>query len=580
MRPKSIIALILALAMTFSLAACNGSQSETEGSPSGGVSGENAGQPSGVTGVGDIELGDGVTKTTVSWFRSDMDVYTTIDTGFTKKTPEGTIIIRCNAIAACDPNSYQDENAWSYNVYEPLLQRDWDTGEIHAMLATDWGYNSDGSYHITLRQDVKFHSGNPMTAADVLYTFARCAANTQNKAASAMSNIDYEKSTIDDDYNLTIVFKEPTPSFEANIASGFTSIMDSKFLEEVGPDYDFLNGDAGTGAYYLVETVSGTSQTFKRFDDWWGGTPDYETVIAKNYSDMTAMNIDYENGDVDITLMNVADSIKRVLSGEITDTVFYDCPVNRGFALAMDTMGEDSPFRDKNVRLALAHCIDMEAVIYACYGIDSMAAQATSFYLPGMKYYYDTGAYEYDPELSIELLAASGYSPENPVHATAIVAETTPNSVALELIQAYASAVGIDLEITVSKSNAVTVVTNSTEVPAEYNLVLLPHHTFGNGDPDGHLAGRVAYNMPAGSYSAIQGVDDQRLAELVEAGRVEMDETKRAEIYQELQQLYHDEAWIVPLFLYGSAVFARNYVGNVKLTSGYSIYWADLTYEG
>lgn len=567
MKARTTIAFFLALVMAFSCIACRNSVE-----PPVTNSQDNPGSSEDVSDGREID--EAVVQETINWWRGSMDTYTTTDTGLKRNLPDDTLVIRLSMVIGCDPNSYLDEHSWCYNVYESLLQKDLETGEVHAMLATDWGYNDDGTYHITLRDDVKFHSGNHMTAKDVLYSFQRIANYAGNKAATAMSAIDFDKCIIENDYNLTIVFKEPSPTFETILSTGYASIVDSAFLEEVGPDYDFLSGDAGTGAYYLVETVTGISQTFERFDDWWGGKPYFKTIIGKNYTDLTAMNIDYMNGDVDITFMNNSDSIARVLSGEITDTVYYNCEQNRQYGLCMVTTG-DSILSDKNIRLALAHCIDMDSVVYACFGNNYEGAPATKFCIDGTLYNKEVGVYEYDPELSVELLANSGYSQSNPVHLKAIVGDTGVNATALETIQAYASAVGIEMEITTTKATAATAAYNSYDWPSEYDLVLVPINGFNTGEPSHILAGRIAYGKEPGTYAAMQGIDSQRLAELVEEAQ-SMDSAEREQAYYEIEDLIHEEAWFIPLFTYSGGVFAHTYLENVHLLNGYSVYWADL----
>lgn len=578
MKLKSTIALILAMLMVFSLVGCGNNEPAT---PTEGPT-NNTDPPSNNNSsiedlLGGEEISDSVVKETVAWWRGPTDTYTTADTGLERKLSNDTLVFRLSMVIGCDPNSYLDEHSWCYNVYEPLIQKDWETGEIHPLLATDWGYNDDGTYHITLRDDVTFHSGNHMTAKDVLFTFQRVANYSANKASAAMKAIDFDACVIENDYNLTIVFAKPAPAFEPVLCTGYTSIVDSEFIQEVGPDYDFLSGDAGTGAYYLVESVTGVSQTFKRFDDWWGGTPYFETVIGKNYVDLTAMNIDYMNGDIDITMMNNSDSIARVLSGEITDTIYYNVDKNRMYGLCMATAA-DSILSDKNIRLALAHSIDMEEVVYACFGNNYEGSPCTKMYIDGTLYAKDVGEYEYDPELAVELLAAAGYGPGNPLHLKAVVGDSGVNSIAMETIAAYASAVGFDIDVTVTKATAATEAYNGRSWPSEYDMVLVPINSYNSGDPSDLFAGRIAYGQELGTFGALQGIDSKELSDLADASET-MDAAEREQIFSEIQDLVHEEAWFIPLFTYSGGVFVRNYIHNVHLINGYSVYWADLTLE-
>jgi peptide/nickel transport system substrate-binding protein len=61
-----------------------------------------------------------------------------------------------------------------YNIYEPLLRRDPDTHQPAPHLATRWTVSPDGKvYRFTLRKDVRWHDGKPLSARDVWYTLGR-----------------------------------------------------------------------------------------------------------------------------------------------------------------------------------------------------------------------------------------------------------------------------------------------------------------------------------------------------------------------------------------------------------------------
>jgi ABC-type transport system substrate-binding protein len=241
----------------------------------------------------------------ISWYRGDIKVFESKDTGAVKKTPAGTVIYgNSGQIVGADLNNSMEEYPWSHNVYDSLLERDLTTqGKFVNHLATEVAYDENGNLNITLRPNVKFHDGTILDADDVLFTFKYISGATKSRGQSTMKKIDFEKSQKIDDLHLTIVFKEPAGNFLTTLASGFCGIMSKEFVES-HPDYAFLDGDAGSGPYKLVETITGNSQIFKRFDEYWGGKPDVETVIYKLYKDYTPMAIDFINGDLDFCLNN------------------------------------------------------------------------------------------------------------------------------------------------------------------------------------------------------------------------------------------------------------------------------------
>lgn len=568
-KTNRILSLALACVLLLALCACGNSGDANNKQPDGQVAAS-----TGDKSMEEVIQETGMQSETGHWFRGQIDLLYTESEQAKKKTAQDTLVTFCFPITACDPCATTTENPWNYNVYESLIRPDWETGEYVACLATEWGYDEDGNFNITLRDDVFFHDGTRLDSEDVLFTLERCATNPKSRSASAMKRIDFEASHAVDDTHLVIVFTEPSGAFLTYLASGYCGIMSKEFCESVGDDFDFLSADAGSGAYKLVETVTGSSQTFERFDDWWGGEPEIKTVVARSIMDKNAMFIDYENGDLDISMQNTYDSISRVLNGDVKDSVFSNLLLNRGMYLALTTYG-DAPLSDIRIRQALAYCIDYDTLLQGVFQDTVMAEVAKSILIPGTRYYSEAGSYEYNPEKSVELLAECGYSVDNPLTLTLGTSDNTVTAASAEIIQFFASQVGIDIQVDVVKSNAVSAALSATD-KAEWDIICI-NYNFGSGEPDEFFNGRAAYQKQPGQFSAMKGVDDERVAYLIQAGVDATDDDERAEIYAELQQNYFENVWCIPLNFANCGAIHRSYLENVQYISGYTAVWADIT---
>lgn len=557
---KSIISMILVFSMLVTLVACGGN--------------DNVSTDANTPQANEPELSGDITKTVIPWYRSEMTTYTSKDTGMVKKTPKDTVVYATSGqIIGCDPLNSQEEYCWSHNVYETLITRDWETGEFKGSLATEWNYDEEGNLHITLREGVKFHDGTLLDAEDVLFTLKRNADSPRSKVRDACSKINYEKSYIEDPLKLVLVFNEPSGSILYAMASGWLGIMSKEFVEEKGSDYDFMEADAGTGAYQVVETVTGISQTFERFPDYWGGTPDVKTIVYKLFKDYTTMLIDYQNGDLDFCLNNNYDSFTRFFNGEISDTICYQIPVNRGQVLQLTTVA-GTPLDDVRIRQALAYSIDYDGLLLGVYQGEEMAKLPSSIFITGVKHGIDLGTYEYNPEKAIGILADAGYSKENPLKITLETSDNVNNIAAAEMVQYYAGEIGIDIEVISEKSVAMTAAMNSTSY--EYDIILMPI-TYGSGYPDETLAGRNAYGAEEGTFSYNRGIDDPEVCALMTEAFSCTDEVRAAELYSEIQEMFYDQCWVIPLSVGSSIVFCRNYLQNTQIISGYGTHWADWT---
>jgi peptide/nickel transport system substrate-binding protein len=131
-------------------------------------------------------------------------------------------------------------------------------------------------------------------------------------------------------------------------------------------------------------------------------------VIIEVIKDPSARVAAVESGQVDITVAIPVREALRLKKSAALDAVLN--PITR---VILIQMRNDKAFADQNVRLALAHAIDKEALSKAFFGgaakpLSVVATPGTPGYLPDYQF-------KYDPALSIELLAKSGFGPKNPV---------------------------------------------------------------------------------------------------------------------------------------------------------------------
>lgn len=525
-------------------------------------------------------IDDSIVVSEMDWYRDTITVYTTKNAGLTKQTANGTLVYGLTGnIQGAYPPTNQQENVWSFNVYESLFQRNTVTGELDPWLATAYEFDSEGNLHLTLREGVKFHDGTEMTAEDVLFTLKLSHDDPKARAYQQMQQIDFDHCVIEDDYHLTLVFYETVGSIIDVLASGYCHIMSKDFVEKVGPDFAYLDADAGTGAYYLVETVTDISQTFKRFEDYWGGCPEIETIIAKRYTDETVLFIDYVNGQLDYTLRVSADDTNSIMAGKYGDTTFYRIPDNRYKKIFFNTNDSDSPTSDIRVRQAIAYALNYEEMVYAIFGSYAMGGdQMTSIFMPGISYQEDIGKYEYDPERAVELLAEAGYDESNPCKLKLITSASVGKDVIAELMQGYLAEVGIELELDLVKSANLKDNMDGLMEKSPYDI-LINTGDFANGSPTGVLAGSDAYGKAVGEYNPLKGIVNEEFHELYAAAERTNNETERTQLYREIQQLWYDNVWLLPLLPDCQTAASHPWVKGINFTSGYTTRWADLYIE-
>lgn len=117
-------------------------------------------------------------------------------------------------------------------IYEPMIIADYQTLELYDTgLVTNWEQISDTHYRLTLRQGVKFHNGEELTSADILYQFQQGAVGAHTDHYGLF---DVDKFEIEDDYNIIIVTKEPWAQALELLSFNTFMVMSKTELEKAG----------------------------------------------------------------------------------------------------------------------------------------------------------------------------------------------------------------------------------------------------------------------------------------------------------------------------------------------------------
>ena len=186
-------------------------------------------------------------------------------------------------------------------------------------LATQWARTPDGKgWRFTIREGVKFASGNPMTVDDVKWSFER-VLNLKDQPAQYVAHID--RVEIVDNKTVDIILKKPEEPLLTIIAAPEFVVLDRKLVEQHGGtaaadarESDkataWFNGNsAGTGAYRLVAWERNAQIQFVRNEHYWRGTPPFERVVIRHISDGAAQLLAVRRGDADAVFNLIPEQI-------------------------------------------------------------------------------------------------------------------------------------------------------------------------------------------------------------------------------------------------------------------------------
>ena len=271
-------------------------------------------------------------------------------------------------------------------------------------LAESWKMAPDGlSYAFTLRKDVLFHNGEPLTADDVKFSLERYRGSSSKTLKERVAGVD-----IHDQHRLTIRLNEPWPDFLTFYAgaTGAGWIVPRKYVQQVGED-GFKKAPVGAGPYKFVSFTPGVELVCEAFEGYWRKPPAVKRLVFKVVPDEATRLAALQRGEVDI-----AYSIRGELADELTRTPGLALKAAVGSATFWlyfaDQWDAQSPWHDQRVRLAANLALDHKTINQALtLGYSRLT---NSVFPENFDYYWQPPDPVYEAARARKLLAEAGHA--------------------------------------------------------------------------------------------------------------------------------------------------------------------------
>lgn len=282
-----------------------------------------------------------------------------------------------------------------FNIFEGLVKPNSD-GEMIPAVAEKYTLSEDGTtYTFTLREGVKFHNGQTVTAEDVVYSINRCAAvpeGQEKPLVAAFSAVKSVEALDEKTVAVTIAQRDLE----------FISYMTAAIIPA-----DYENQDTapvGTGPFRFVSRTPQQDFVMERFEDYWGAPAWLDKVTYKICENADALVMNLNGGSIDLCA--------HLTSAQASQ-------LNQSFQVLEGTMNlvqaiylnnQAKPFDNQMVRQALCYAIDRQGIM------DMVAdghgtAVGSSIYPAFTKYFLPelVDKYPHSVEKAKELLAQAGY---------------------------------------------------------------------------------------------------------------------------------------------------------------------------
>ncbi|HLV11599.1 MAG TPA: ABC transporter substrate-binding protein [Trueperaceae bacterium] len=408
-------------------------------------------------------------------------------------------------------------------------------GELVNELAESWEANEDATvYTFHLREGVTFHDGTPFDAQAVkdYYDWVMDESSVAARARGQLAAM--ESVEVVDDLTVNIHLSEPNGAFVFLLATSNARIASPTSVREFGSD--ITRHPVGTGPFRFVSWTEGQNVIVERNPDYWGEPAQVERlefVVVNNAATRVAM---LQSGEVHY-IEGLPPQLVPSIEGQ-SNLEVLTAPTNFLRILQLNTTKE--PFTDVRVRQALNHAVDKQVLANVAY---SGYATVMTAPIPASTFgHAEQPAYDYDPERARQLLAEAGY----PDGFDVTVLTFTGDEYRLDgqVLQQMFSQVGVRMTLDQKERGALVdqIFLPVEENPTEAALVGASAST---GDADLALTvsfTRQSFPPASNNWSFYQ---NDRVEELVAAGRASADPATRQAAYAEAQAIIWEEApWV------------------------------------
>jgi peptide/nickel transport system substrate-binding protein len=316
-------------------------------------------------------------------------------------------------------------------VYDGLLEYNFDLSPRPG-LAESWKISPDGlTVTFTLRKNVKFHDGAPLTSADVQFTINDVLREYHPRGRGNFSLV--ESVDTPDDYTVVLKLSKPSPPMMMAFSGYESPILPKHLFAGTNiENHELANKPIGTGPFKFVEWKRGQYMRFDRNPDYWSPNEPYlDRVVARTIPDPATRSAVLEKGEFQLAGFGAVpnNDAKRLskLPNLIVTTKGYEnfSPISE-----LDFNTKVKPFDNKKVRQAVAYCVDRQFVIdniWFGYGRPATGPINSNFRAAGL-YTDDVKSYNVSNgiELANKLLDEAGYPRKENGYRFEIVHDITP----------------------------------------------------------------------------------------------------------------------------------------------------------
>jgi peptide/nickel transport system substrate-binding protein len=452
-------------------------------------------------------------------------------------------------VGTIDPAKHTDETSLQavINTYDPLVFPMIEKGSMEPgpHVAENWDISEDGkTYTFHLKEGIKFHSGNELTAKDVVFSITRMMAIQKGYSWLWHGILEPENVQAVNDYTVEFTLNGPYAPFVSTLTQLFivdkdivlANIEDGEFGEFGDYGQKYLEENiAGSGSYVIDRWERGSELRLSKFPDYWKGWSEgqIEEVRFMIVEEEATVRTMLASGAADmanqwLSVKSFEDLAKEdgIVVKEDPSVQLYHLPINT----------QRPPFDDINVRKAVLHAFNYETANKQILNGATRAVGPVPILVPGHN--PDVTVYQHDIEKAKSYLAQSKYAGQDLTVEFMYINEQPTQRQMGSLLQHSLGEIGIEVELNGVPWAQITESTANVETTPHlvniFDTLKYPHidsHTYGIYHPSAY-----------GSYRSSSWYDNPKTKEALENARAAINVEEQMEYYKEAQKLVVEDA--------------------------------------
>jgi peptide/nickel transport system substrate-binding protein len=379
-------------------------------------------------------------------------------------------ISNSNTLDTLREQSNVGERIFYTHLWEPLIGRNW-RGQLESMpgLATEWKRLDDQTVELKLRQGVKFHNGDEMTAEDVVFSFSRerMFANTEAKNRSTLKAFetiptpkpgkelpaeipavarrswpDLLRVEAVDRYTVRFYNATPDVTLEGRLARYGSDILSRRGWEEAASYLDWARKPIATGPYKVVEFRPDNQLIYEAHDEYWGGRPPIKTIRFVEVPEVPSRIAGLLTGQYQFACDIPPDQITQIEKNPAFEVQGGTILNHRLTVFDKNHAQLQNPL----VRRAFTHAIDRQAIVDSLWAGRTRVPKGLQWEYYGSMFHADWEVPKYDPAMARNLLREAGYKGDPIPYRLLNNYYTNQNGTAQVLVEMWRAA-GLNVQI-------------------------------------------------------------------------------------------------------------------------------------